>query len=388
MGTKLPISFEIIIPTLGGRERYLADALRGCLAQGYEAFSVLVSNNGASPEVRDLVESFSDKRIRYVESERILPMPVHWDFALGHAEAEIISIIGDDDSLMPHAIQTVAEAFAREPQLECITHRPAQYYWPDYPIREYQNRFSMSRGAGTLAIHRTKPLLETVARFLEWYGRLPFLYHGFVRKSALEGIRNAQGGRVFLRVAPDVYSDLALAAALDTFGVIDDCLTIGGQGASSTGVNYAMNSEIGRQFMVDMPEDLIPDISHHSIGLHLYEYLKKVRSIYGLRREHAIVWKSFFGMVAREAVRKTTNRKEILDDLVKVCRIEYPAPIAMLSWFAAGILNIDWVATGLAGILKSREQAVMRQWRNAASELDVHSAWSLAQRLGPGKAAR
>jgi len=37
----------------------------------------------------------------------------------------------------------------------------------------------------------------------------------------------------------------------------------------------------------------------------------------------------------------------------------------------------------LAG-LKSREQAVMRQWRNAATELDVHSVWALAQRLDPG----
>jgi glycosyltransferase involved in cell wall biosynthesis len=387
MGTTLPISFEIIIPTLGGRERYLADALRSCLAQDYEALSVLVSNNGASPEVRDLVASFSDKRIRYVETERILPMPVHWDFALEHSQAEVISIIGDDDSLMPHAIQTVAEAFAREPQLECITHRPAQYYWPDFPLKDYQSHFSINSGAGKLSIHQTKPLLEAVARFTEWYGRLPFLYHGFVRKAALDRIRSAQGGRVFLRVAPDVYSDLALAAVMDSFGVIDDCLTIGGQGASSTGVNYAMNSEIGRQFMVDMPEDLIPNISHHSIGLHLYEYLEKIRGIYGLRREPNIVWKSFFGLVAREAVRKSADRKEILDDLVKICSIEYPAPIAMLSRIAAGILNVDLVATGLAAMLKSREQAVMRQWRNAATELDVHSVWALAQRLGPGKAA-
>ncbi|MBU1971521.1 MAG: glycosyltransferase family 2 protein [Gammaproteobacteria bacterium] len=383
----MPISFEIIIPTLGGRERYLADALRSCLAQDYKAVSILVSNNGASSEVRDLVASFSDKRIRYVETAHTLPMPVHWDFALRHSEADVVSIIGDDDSLMPHAIQAAAAAFAREPQLECITHRPGQYYWPDYPVKEYQNRFSVSRGAGKLAIHRTKPLLDNVARFTEWYGRLPFLYHGFVRKSAVERIRNAQGGRIFLRVAPDVYSDLALAASLDTFGIIDDCLTIGGQGASSTGVNYAMNSEIGRRFMVDMPEDLIPKISHHSIGLHLYEYLEKIREIYSLRRSRSIAWRRFFGLIAREAVQKPAHRKEILDDLVKLCGIEYSAPIALLSKVVAAILDADWVATGLAGALKSREQAVMRQWRNAATALDVHSVWALAQRLGPGKAA-
>jgi glycosyltransferase involved in cell wall biosynthesis len=383
MSTTSPDSFEIVIPTLGGRERYLADALRSCLAQPYPGLSVLISNNGGSPEVRALVESFSDDRVRYVETDRILPMPVHWDFALAHSAADIVSIIGDDDALMPHAIPTVAAAFSREPRLECITHRPAQYYWPDFPVEDYRNCFSIKGGSGHLTIQQTKPILEEVARFTEWYGRLPFLYHGFVRRSALDRIRAAQGGRVFLRVAPDVYSDLALAAAMDSFGVIDDCLTIGGQGASSTGINYSMNSEIGRRFMVDMPEDLIPKISHHSIGLHLYEYLEKIRGIYGLRREHAIVWKSFFGLVARDAVRKSENRKEILDDLVKVCGIEYPAPIAAASRIAAAILNVGWVATGLAGILKSREQAVMKQWRNAAAELDAHSVWTLAQKLGP-----
>lgn len=387
MGTTLPILFEIIIPTMGGRERYLADALRSCLAQGHKSISVLVSNNGASSGVRDLVASFYDKRIRYVETKYFLPMPVHWDFALGHSEAEIVSIIGDDDSLMPHAIQTVAEAFAREPQLECITHRPAQYYWPDFPIEDYQNRFSINGGLGQLTIQQTKPIFEEVSIFTTWYGRLPFLYHGFVRSSAVKKIRAAQDGRVFLRVSPDIYSDLALAAVMDSFGVIDACLTIGGQGASSTGINYTLNNDIGRRFMVDMPDDLVPEFSISSIGLHLYDYLEKVRGIYGLRRENPIVWKSFFGLVAREAVQRQGHRKEILDDLVKVCSIEYPAPIAMISRVIAGILNVDWVATGLAGILKSREQAVMRQWRNAATELDVHSVWALAQRLGSGKAA-
>lgn len=383
MSTTSPDSFEIVIPTLGGRERYLADAISSCLAQPYPGLSVLISNNGGSPEVRALAESFSGDRVRHVETERILPMPVHWDFALSHSVADIVSIIGDDDALMPHAIPTVAAAFAREPRLECITHRPAQYYWPDFPVEDYRNRFSINSGLGQLTIKQTKPILEEVARFTKWYGCLPFLYHGFVRRSALDRIRAAQAGRVFLRVAPDVYSDLALAAVMDSFGVIDDCLTIGGQGASSTGINFAMNSELGRRFMVDMPEDLIPKISHHSIGLHLYEYLEKIRGIYGLRREHAIVWKSFFGLVAREAVRKSGHRKEILDDLVKVCGIEYPALIAAASRIAAAILNVDWVAAGLAGILKSREQAVMRQWRNAAAELDAHGVWALAQKLCP-----
>ena len=78
---------------------------------------------------------------------------------------------------------------------------------------------------------------------------------------------------------------------------------------------------------------------------------------------------------------------EILDDLVKVCGIEYPAPIAVASKVAAAILNVEWIAASLAGILKSREQAVMRQWQNAAAELDAHSVWALAQKIGPKAAA-
>lgn len=371
MSTTSNPSIEIIIPTLGGRQRYLADAIASCLAQPDQHLSILVSNNGGSPEVRALVRSIDDKRVRYIETDRLLPMPVHWDFALANSSADIVSIIGDDDALMPHAIESVARAFAAKPTLECITHRPGQYYWPDFLIEGYQNLFWIEGGCGELVIHQTKPILDEVARFTTWYGRLPFLYHGFVRRTAIERIRASQGGRVFLRAAPDVYSDLALAAVMDRFGVLDDCLTIGGQGARSTGINYSLNSEIGRQFLVDMPKDLMSEVSQHSIGLHLYEYLVKIREVYGISRNRPIVWRRFFGLVAREAVRSAGHRKEILDDLVRICGLEFSGDVVSFSKAVAAILDVDWVAEGLESILRAREKKVMSRWRNAVTEFGV-----------------
>ncbi|OZA21859.1 MAG: hypothetical protein B7X93_13530 [Hydrogenophilales bacterium 17-61-9] len=77
--------FTIIIPT---RERadVLSGSLKTALMQEYDNLEILVSDNFSSDHTRDVVASFNDPRIRYVNTGKRLSMSHNWEFALSHVD--------------------------------------------------------------------------------------------------------------------------------------------------------------------------------------------------------------------------------------------------------------------------------------------------------------
>src|SRR4051794_15241066 len=96
--------FSIVIPT---RERAttLRFALQTCLNQQFTDYEIVVCDNASSPATRHVVEQAQSRSIRYVRSERLLPMSDNWDLAISNAQGEYILILGDDDGLMPYALR-------------------------------------------------------------------------------------------------------------------------------------------------------------------------------------------------------------------------------------------------------------------------------------------
>ena len=116
------------IPTISGREKYLESCLRTCTEQD-EDYEILVSDNPGGG-ARDIVASIRDPRIRYVTPPQYLPMSAHWDFLLTQVSGELLTIIGDDDGLMPGCIKRIKEIQADAKGLP-IHHSLANYWWPD-----------------------------------------------------------------------------------------------------------------------------------------------------------------------------------------------------------------------------------------------------------------
>ena len=95
--------FTIVIPT---RERCdtLYWSLHTCVSQRYENLEILVSDNYSQDATRDVVMSFNDPRIRYVNTGKRVSMTANWEFALAHVEDGYVTYIGDDDGMMPNAL--------------------------------------------------------------------------------------------------------------------------------------------------------------------------------------------------------------------------------------------------------------------------------------------
>lgn len=223
--------FTILFPT---RERadVLFHSLRTAVEQDYPNLEIIVCDNNSRDNTRSVVESFRDKRIRYINPGQRLSMTHNWEFGLSHVNSEWVTILGDDDAILPGSLRRVA-AIAAITGLKAIRAKGCSYRWPSLT----GSRF------GTLSIHqkcgfeirRTDHWLSKVMSGQANYSVLPILYNGgFTHMSIIDQARSITG-EFFRSMTPDVYSAIAIANLTEEYVFCHEPLAINGASAHSTG---------------------------------------------------------------------------------------------------------------------------------------------------------
>jgi len=266
-----PMKITVAVPTIAGRSKYLQWALKTCVTQDHD-FEILVSDNSPG-DAREVVESFDDPRIRYVRPPAYLPMSAHWDFVLTQVAGDLLTIIGDDDGLMPGCIRRVGEIHQELCGIFPIHHSLGNYRWSDFPDEATRHTFSFlhSPGRGINEVN-SSAFLKAVARGDARYVDGPMVYHNFVPMSLLR--RLTRNGVFFRRASPDVYSSLAVAANVPRFVSTEEVLTIFGQGAQANGV--AVRDGGAERFMVEMQTLYTPRYDSRTVQLQLLDSLIEV----------------------------------------------------------------------------------------------------------------
>ncbi len=223
----------LIIPT---RER--ADTLRYTLetavAQTCDSYEIVVSDNFSQDHTRQVVESFSDDRVVYVNTGRRMSMCDNWDFALSHARGDYVIIIGDDDGVMPGAIDRLWSHMVNNssPIYYWQTH---EYFWPIGNVPPSVSNIVPKSAPSKMDLRR---LARFAVRWGGWrYGSLPLLYHSAVSRQILDAIRQ-KTGRVFHSTNPDVFMAFALPVFADTAINVGESITVNGRSAKSNGGSF------------------------------------------------------------------------------------------------------------------------------------------------------
>jgi glycosyltransferase involved in cell wall biosynthesis len=101
----------VAVPTVG-RLDYLKEAVGSVLAQEYPRVEVLVGDDGGPAELRAWCEARAarDSRVRYQRNARRLGLAGNWNALADAARGEFITIIGDDDRLLPEFVGKLAGA--------------------------------------------------------------------------------------------------------------------------------------------------------------------------------------------------------------------------------------------------------------------------------------
>ncbi len=93
---------SICIPTVD-RLPYLRESVVSAQAQSIGAVEILIGDDGDSDELRTwaLDAAAADERVRYLKTPRRLGLAGNWNFLADSATGEFLTIIGDDDRLLP-----------------------------------------------------------------------------------------------------------------------------------------------------------------------------------------------------------------------------------------------------------------------------------------------
>jgi glycosyltransferase involved in cell wall biosynthesis len=247
--------FNVVIPT---RERCdtFQHALRTCVVQDYENAKILVSDNFSQDATGDVVGSFNDPRIHYVNTGKRLSMTANYEFALSHVENGYVIFIGDDDGLLPGALKDL-DMFLRETKAGVVRWNQAQYVWPSFRGGASSNYVQFP-----LRWHREKRDSSTVIQQVidgkRLFKALPMLYIQSAADIDVVNKIKAHTGHFYHSMTPDVYSGFALAGGIGHFMESGRPYSIGGTSHNSGSLPSAGKEGKSEALLKYLSEDNLP----------------------------------------------------------------------------------------------------------------------------------
>lgn len=244
---------SIAIPT-HNRAKYAIHSILSILAITDGNFEIVVSDTSTDGELferlkKDPKNPLMDRRLRYVQPTNKLDMTGNHNAAIEATTGDYVCLIGDDDTISKDAI--LAAAWAKDNAIDIISPNvTANYVWPDFRSRlmgtRHAARLYLAKNFEDISFKNSNDALnKAMQNAAQGTDGLPKIYHGIVKRSILEDIKNSSGA-FFHGSSPDVSGAIALAAFSKNYIVIDYPLTIpGASGGSNTG-RSAMNTHKGK----------------------------------------------------------------------------------------------------------------------------------------------
>jgi len=109
-------TIDVIMPTFNGRST-IRRAIKSVLNQTYQNWNLIIVNDGGE-DVKDIIDEFSDSRIKYIFSEH-KGKPHALNLGITNSSAEFIGYLDDDDILYPIHLEVLLRA-AMEQQSDLV----------------------------------------------------------------------------------------------------------------------------------------------------------------------------------------------------------------------------------------------------------------------------
>lgn len=97
---------------------YIRETVESALAQNFESFEVVVSDNHSNDGTDKVLEEFNDERLRVIKPPTHLGMMgANWNFCISHARGEYIVLLSSDDKLAPNFLKEQSEILDKFPEV-------------------------------------------------------------------------------------------------------------------------------------------------------------------------------------------------------------------------------------------------------------------------------
>ena len=132
----LPEAFISVCMLAHNSASYIKTAIESVRAQLFQDWELLISDDASSDNTDKVVEPYlEDARIRYVHHRENLKQANNWSFAIANTSAPVLTTLHADDAWELDALQTFADAFRKDPELD-LTWANWNYYDAALKVRE------------------------------------------------------------------------------------------------------------------------------------------------------------------------------------------------------------------------------------------------------------
>jgi glycosyltransferase involved in cell wall biosynthesis len=257
-----------VIPTKN-RAYYLKYAIKSVLSSPRQDIELVVSNNFSSDETSKILSEINDSRMRVVSPDIALPMAAHYEFAISKARGDWITILGDDDAVMPYIFESLDKYILNYSNIDIISSARAYYFWEGCEniygdlVVAYSCKFKDK-------VRSTKNDLYKALLGLRNITDMPQLYTtGIIKKSLYEEIKLKSSGYFYHSIIPDVYSAVAICLARNSYLRIEEPLFWTGTSNKSMGISNRIYldakhlTEKLKNNSIKIPKKISADISYY-----------------------------------------------------------------------------------------------------------------------------
>jgi glycosyltransferase involved in cell wall biosynthesis len=180
----MSLRFSVVIPT-HYRPVLLERALESVLAQRYDAFEVIVVNDGNDNETNACIDRFCDSRIRVIRHDKALGASASRNRGILEAKGDLVAFLDDDDELSPFFLERHLYEFESDHSLG--------WTWSGIERRDH--------GAEGFIEKSVRTIWRTAASDKKYLCQLAASY-GVVARTSL--LRNISGFDTKMTVAEDI----------------------------------------------------------------------------------------------------------------------------------------------------------------------------------------
>lgn len=272
--------FTVIIPCKN-RARYLHHTLRTCMMQNYEPLEVIVSDDGSTDNVREVVEEASrlDSRIRYVKPSSGTGMLNNFEYALQQVKLGFVIALGGDDGLLPDGIQGMCDTL-RDTGMELLSWPAPAYYYPN--TRGKNGQLCIYRDKGIKIIDSNHFLSQQVKHLHYSSDReSPMFYvKGVASTKLIERVRQrSPNGQFYSCAVPDGYSGIVLAGEVASYAFSGKPFSIFGVSPSSQGLTYLSNKDTAKKISKQFYESVSSRPMHRELASQPYSPLISLMTV-------------------------------------------------------------------------------------------------------------
>lgn len=227
---------SIVIPTKD-RYKYLKHLLSLIASFNNIEIEVVIQDNSENnKEIMEFLEKENCQYIKYFHNSKQISVSKNCDLAIHNSTGEYVCMIGDDDGITRHIVDCVH--WMKQNNVDVLVPSDITYHWPDF-INSITGDISATLFYKdfTKEVKITDPIItlrEIMKKGFINRGDLPLVYHGIVKRDALDEICRL-GDTYFPGPSPDIANGVALCFCIKKYVRIDFPIIIGGASISHGG---------------------------------------------------------------------------------------------------------------------------------------------------------